>query len=214
MDKLVETVSQIPVHQIPIKDLFLATEAPKGSDLAVRDSSQGGPLSDAEIKASLAYVGLINPCCSRRWMPSSMSSPAIVGCGSCVKFTPTILMLWSSVRTSPTTRSIGASSRSTPTSLSRLTLLSDTSRWLRSPRTGRCHRRTCANGSACRLGSIRRLWRSATWRRRSASGGRPARSTSRLRKSSRSNRTTKNRSASANRSRSRTVARFTSTFFE
>lgn len=62
MDKSVASVvRQIPVHQIPLKDLYLAIEAPKGANLAVRDSGRSGPITDTELKASLEHIGLIYP---------------------------------------------------------------------------------------------------------------------------------------------------------
>lgn len=49
----------VPVHMIPISELLLATEAPKGVDLQVRDSGRGSPLTDAELKASIYDKGVI-----------------------------------------------------------------------------------------------------------------------------------------------------------
>lgn len=44
-----------------LNDLYLATEAPKGVNLVVRNSSSGSPLTDAELKASIFHNGLIHP---------------------------------------------------------------------------------------------------------------------------------------------------------
>lgn len=60
MDKAPDVV-QIPTHQIPLGDLYLASEAPKGSDLVVRDSGRGSPLTDAELKASIEHRGIMFP---------------------------------------------------------------------------------------------------------------------------------------------------------
>lgn len=49
----------VPVHMIPISELLLASEAPKGADLVVRDSGRGSPLTDAELKASIYDKGVI-----------------------------------------------------------------------------------------------------------------------------------------------------------
>lgn len=51
--------ASVPVHMVAIADLYLASEAPKGIDLQVRDSGRGSPLTDAELKASLYDKGLI-----------------------------------------------------------------------------------------------------------------------------------------------------------
>lgn len=50
-----------PIHLRSISDLFLATEAPKGANLVVRDSGRGSPLTDAELKASIYACGIIQP---------------------------------------------------------------------------------------------------------------------------------------------------------
>lgn len=59
MDK--PLVRDVPVHQVPLSDLYLASEAPQGSNLVVRNSSVGGGQSDAELRASLHFTGLIRP---------------------------------------------------------------------------------------------------------------------------------------------------------
>lgn len=46
---------------VPIEELYLASEAPKGADLQVRDSGRGSPLSDEELKASIYNRGIIQP---------------------------------------------------------------------------------------------------------------------------------------------------------
>lgn len=51
----------IPVHMLPISELYLASEAPKGLDLQVRDSGRGSPLTDAELKTSIYNNGVILP---------------------------------------------------------------------------------------------------------------------------------------------------------
>lgn len=50
-----------PVLAVPLEELFLAAEAPKGVELEVRNSGRGSPLSDAELKASLYRAGVIQP---------------------------------------------------------------------------------------------------------------------------------------------------------
>lgn len=50
-----------PIVMIPINELYLASEAPKGVNLTVRDSSSGSPLTDAELKASIYAKGIIQP---------------------------------------------------------------------------------------------------------------------------------------------------------
>jgi ParB family transcriptional regulator, chromosome partitioning protein len=44
-----------------IADLYLASEAPKGANLVVRDSGRGSPLTDAELKASIYAKGILQP---------------------------------------------------------------------------------------------------------------------------------------------------------
>jgi len=51
----------VPTHMIAIADLYLASEAPKGIELQVRDSGRGSPLTDEELKASIYNNGIIHP---------------------------------------------------------------------------------------------------------------------------------------------------------
>ncbi len=51
---------------IPLSELLLAAEAPKGVNLVVRDSGSGSPLSDEELKASLFTNGVIVPLILKR----------------------------------------------------------------------------------------------------------------------------------------------------
>jgi ParB family chromosome partitioning protein len=50
-----------PIHMRPLNELYLASEAPKGANLVVRDSGRGSPLTDAELKASIYASGIIHP---------------------------------------------------------------------------------------------------------------------------------------------------------
>lgn len=52
--------ASVPTHMVAIADLYLATEAPKGVDLQVRDSGRGSPLTDEELKASIYNNGIIH----------------------------------------------------------------------------------------------------------------------------------------------------------
>jgi len=61
LNKTDKTVRNPEIVMAPISDLFLATEAPKGIDLVVRNSSSGSPLTDAELKASIYTKGIIHP---------------------------------------------------------------------------------------------------------------------------------------------------------
>jgi ParB family chromosome partitioning protein len=54
-----ENLAPPAIVMTPIRDLYLATEAP--IDLSVRDSSSGSPLTDAELKASIYANGIIQP---------------------------------------------------------------------------------------------------------------------------------------------------------
>lgn len=56
-----KTPKQPTVFMTPLADLFLAAEAPKGVELEVRDSGRGSPMTDEELKASLARAGVITP---------------------------------------------------------------------------------------------------------------------------------------------------------
>lgn len=49
------------ITSIPITELFLADEAPRGANLVVRNSNAGSPLTDAELKASINASGIIFP---------------------------------------------------------------------------------------------------------------------------------------------------------
>lgn len=51
---------------IPLSELLLAAEAPKGVNLVVRDSGSGSPLSDEELKASLFTNGVLVPLIFKR----------------------------------------------------------------------------------------------------------------------------------------------------
>lgn len=53
--------ASVPTHMVPISELYLASEAPKGADLQVRDSTRGSPLSDDELRASIYNNGIIVP---------------------------------------------------------------------------------------------------------------------------------------------------------
>lgn len=48
-------------YEIPLNELYLAAEAPKGVDLVVRDSGSGSPLTDEELKASIYHNGVLVP---------------------------------------------------------------------------------------------------------------------------------------------------------
>jgi ParB family chromosome partitioning protein len=50
-----------PIIMRAISTLYLASEAPKGANLVVRDSSRGSPMTDAELKASIYAKGIIQP---------------------------------------------------------------------------------------------------------------------------------------------------------
>lgn len=52
--------ASVPIHMVSIGELFLASEAPKGVDLQVRDSGRGSPLTDEELKASIYNNGIIH----------------------------------------------------------------------------------------------------------------------------------------------------------
>lgn len=51
---------------IPLSELLLAAEAPKGVNFVVRDSGSGSPLSDEELKASLFTNGVLVPLILKR----------------------------------------------------------------------------------------------------------------------------------------------------
>lgn len=51
---------------IPLSELLLAAEAPKGVNFVVRDSGSGSPLSDEELKASLFTNGVLVPLIFKR----------------------------------------------------------------------------------------------------------------------------------------------------
>lgn len=53
--------ASVPTHMVAISDLYLASEAPKGADLQVRDSTRGSPLTDDELRASIYNNGIIVP---------------------------------------------------------------------------------------------------------------------------------------------------------
>lgn len=53
--------ASVPTHMLPISELYLASEAPKGADLQVRDSTRGSPLTDDELRASIYNSGIIIP---------------------------------------------------------------------------------------------------------------------------------------------------------
>lgn len=53
--------ASVPTHMLPISELYLASEAPKGADLQVRDSTRGSPLTDDELRASIYNNGIIVP---------------------------------------------------------------------------------------------------------------------------------------------------------
>lgn len=55
------TPAKIVTLQVPISELYLASEAPKGANLEVRDSGRGSPLTDEELKASIYAKGIIYP---------------------------------------------------------------------------------------------------------------------------------------------------------
>lgn len=55
------TAAAAETTYVPLTELFLASEAPEGVDLVVRNSSSGSPLTDAELKASLYTNGVLNP---------------------------------------------------------------------------------------------------------------------------------------------------------
>lgn len=68
MSKTAAAVAFTPAANAPpdilmmaIAHLYLASEAPKGLELQVRDSSRGSPLTDAELKASIYAKGIIQP---------------------------------------------------------------------------------------------------------------------------------------------------------
>jgi ParB family chromosome partitioning protein len=57
-----ETPAEGPqIYMRPIRLLKLASEAPKGAKLQVRDSGRGSPMTDAELKASIYTHGIIRP---------------------------------------------------------------------------------------------------------------------------------------------------------
>lgn len=56
-----EASSPPPIVMRAIETLYLASEAPKGANLVVRDSSRGSPMTDAELEASIYAKGIIQP---------------------------------------------------------------------------------------------------------------------------------------------------------